>query len=247
MKVDLNTVVECLDYSFSTTERKNMPIVEFLQYLKNLEKYSEPYVQNSDTIDKWLEQGYIDTDDLGDEHIRLSRKEKNLIEIWYEYFYDDGCGGDVGSACSYIILPQEYDIPMPKDKDEVKARELTLDTPMSNFQTGAEGIESSCFIIECSKHTLGEWLNKLLDCAKLDEAEAKKIKTILDNGGCKTINNSIHLNTLPIIYTNDIGEIRCIHFVPTDEAEKFNEGAVNRIPTKNGWSYNYGDPDCMPF
>ena len=243
MKVDINTVAKCWDFKFDTNKEKSMPIGEFLNYLKNLDS-NEPYDQNSDTIDKWLEQGYIDTDDLGDS-VTLSRTNKNTIEIWYEYFYDDGCGGDVGSEFSYIQIPQEYDIPMPKD--EVKARELTLDTPMSNFQTSAEGIENSCFKIELSKHTLGEWLKKLLDSAKLDEEETKKIKTILDNGGCKTLKNSVHLNTLPIFYTNNIGEIKCIHFVPTAEAEKFNEDAVNRIPIKDEWSYNFGDTDCMPF
>lgn len=237
MKVDLNTVAKCWDSTFDSNNEKSMTIVEFLNYLKT--KNAEPYDQNSDTIDKWLVEGFIDTDDLGDEKIRMPRK--NTIEILYEIFYYDD--SEFGGAT--IQIPQEYNIPMPKD--EVNARELTLDTPMSNFQTSAEGIESSCFMIELSKYTLGEWLKKLLDTAKLDEEETKKIKTILDNGGCKTIQNSVHLNTLPIIYTNDIGEIKCIHFVPTDEAEKFNEGAVNRIPTKNEWSYNYGDPDCMPF
>lgn len=241
MKVDLNTVVKCCDYSFGTTETKDMPIVEFLQYLKNLEKYYEPYVQNSDTIDKWLEQGYIDTDELGDENVRLSRKEKNLIEIWYEYFYDDGCGGDVGSACSYIILPQEYDIPIPDD-----SRHITLDTKVSNIDISPDEDSCSCFHIRQSDHTLGEWLNKLLNedrfDTKLDEEEKKKIKTILENGECATVHNTYALNVLPIFYTNHYGNLRCIHFIPNDEVEKFNERAVNRIPTKSEWDW-----DFLPF
>lgn len=242
MKVDLNTVAKCWDVTFDTKKEKSMPIVEFLNYLKNLDS-NEPYVENQETINRMIEQGYIDTDKLGDS-VTLSRTNKNTIEIWYDYYYDDGCGGDIGSEFSYIQIPQEYDIPIPKD--EVKARELTLDTPMSNFEVDEFGLANSCFKIDLSNHTLGEWLKKLLEDKRsdtnLDEQELSKIQTILNNGGCKAVRNSIHLNTLPIFYKDNKGKSRAIHFVPTSEAEKFNEDAANRIPIKDEWEF-----DCMPF
>ena len=77
MKVDINTVAKCWDFKFDTNKEKSMPIGEFLNYLKNLDS-NEPYDQNSDTIDKWLEQGYIDTDDLSDS-VTLSRTNKNTV------------------------------------------------------------------------------------------------------------------------------------------------------------------------
>lgn len=117
MKINLDTTAKCWDYSFGSSGEKTMTVGEFLNFLKSLEFYTEPYDQNKEIIDKWLAEGHIETDDFEDtrNNIRFSEIENNFIEIWYEYVvnYD----GDYFVERSFSYINYEFEVNDCKNRE----------------------------------------------------------------------------------------------------------------------------------